>query len=48
MSLAPGVFVRDDVFRFGKIGGALVLAENRVTTSPPEFDETLRHEMWPV
>jgi len=25
MTLAPGVFVRDDVFRFGKIGGVLVL-----------------------
>ena len=31
MTLAPGVFVRDDVFRFGKIEGALVLGRNQVT-----------------
>ena len=31
MTLAPGVFVRDYVFRFGKIGGALVLVRNQVT-----------------
>jgi len=31
MTLAPGVFVRNDVFRFGKIGGALVLGRNQVT-----------------
>src|SRR4051812_23546982 len=31
MTLAPGVFVRDDVFRFGKIGGAYVLGRNEVT-----------------
>ena len=30
MTLAPGVFVRDDVFRFGKIGGVLVLGYNKV------------------
>ena len=30
MTLAPGVFVRDDVFRFGKIGGAWVLGGNQV------------------
>ena len=30
MTLAPGVFVRDDVFRFGKIGGVLVLGWNKV------------------
>ena len=31
MTLAPGVFVRDDVFRFGKIQSALVLGRNQVT-----------------
>ena len=31
MTLAPGVFVRDDVLRFGKIEGALVLGRNQVT-----------------
>ena len=31
MTLAPGVFVRDDVLRFGKIGGALVLGGNQVS-----------------
>ena len=31
MTLAPGVFVRDDVFRFGKIRSALVLGRNQVT-----------------
>ena len=31
MTLAPGVFVRDDVFRFGKVEGALVLGRNQVT-----------------
>jgi hypothetical protein len=30
MTLTPGVFVRDDVFRFGKIGGAYVLGRNQV------------------
>ena len=30
MTLAPGVFVRDDVFRFGKIQSALVLSRNQV------------------
>ena len=32
MTLAPGVFVRDDVFRFGKIGRALVLGRIQVTS----------------
>lgn len=31
VSLAPGVFVRDDVLRFGKIGGARVLCRDQVT-----------------
>jgi hypothetical protein len=31
VTLAPGVFVRDNVFRFGKIGGAYVLGRNQVT-----------------
>ena len=31
MALAPGVFVRDDVFRFGIIRGAYVLSRNQVT-----------------
>jgi len=31
MTLAPGVFVRDDVLRFGEIEGALVLGRNQVT-----------------
>lgn len=31
MSLAPSVFVRDDVLRFGKIGGARVLSRDQVT-----------------
>ena len=31
MTLAPGVFVWDDVFRFGKIEGALVLGRDQVT-----------------
>ena len=30
MTLAPGVFVRDDILRFGKIEGALVLGRNQV------------------
>ena len=33
MTLAPGVFVRNDVFRFGKIGGALVWAGIRSLVS---------------
>jgi hypothetical protein len=31
MTLAPGVFVRHDVFRFGKIGGARILRRDQVT-----------------
>jgi hypothetical protein len=31
MSLAPGAFVRDDVFCFGKIGGARILRRDQVT-----------------
>ena len=43
MTLAPGVFVRDDVLRFGKIGGTQVQRRDQVIR-PPEFGETLRHE----
>ena len=44
MTLAPGVFVRDDVFRFGKIEWRLGSGQESGHSSPPEFDETLRHE----
>ena len=29
--LAPGAFVRDDVLRFGKIGGARILRRDQIT-----------------
>ena len=35
--------MRDDVFRFGKIEGALVLGRNKVTVST-SIDEMLRHD----
>jgi hypothetical protein len=31
MTLAPGAFVRDDIFRFGKIGRARILRRDQVT-----------------
>ena len=44
MTLAPGVFVRDDVFRFGKIQWRLGSGQESGHSSPPAFGETLRHD----
>ena len=39
MTLAPGVFMWNDVFRFGKIEGAPGSGQESGQSCPPAFDE---------
>ena len=48
MSLAPGIFMRSDVLRFGKIGRARIVRRVQVIRPQPESGATRRVCTWPL